>query len=437
MSVTLFFNRYASKGLILRSGAVLHVILVVVLGAFFSAVGADSFALAQSSENTAGDALPLVTGARVAGDGERTRFILDMDEQVDFTISGLANPDRLILDLPEVVFDFKDDVIGDGRGLISAWRYGLFAPGKSRIVLDVSNPIAVDRTFFLPSVDGQPSRLVIDLVQTSRKEFNEYAKLSREKLVKNQAAPKGDRLNKDTADTRPVIVIDPGHGGLDTGAEGVNGTPEKVIVLDVAKLLKESLEREGRYKVYLTREDDTFVSLRRRVELGHDWDADLFISIHADSVKSSRDKVRGATVYTLSETASDDLAQALAETENMSDIIAGVELEAETTEVTDILIDLARRETRNFSSHFARTLVAELKSAVKLIKNPLRSASFIVLKSHDVPSVLLELGYLSNEFDEKLLVSDDWRERMVVAITEAIDGFFRPRILKDEANAVQ
>lgn len=404
-----------------------------------SSSGPGGFAMAQEQEDDGGntEALPLISGARVAGDDKRTRFILDLDRPVDFVISGLANPHRLIVDLPEVRFNLEDDGTVEGRGLISAWRYGLFAPGKSRIVLDVANAVAIDRTFFLPSVDDQPSRLVIDLVETTEEDFADYVSQSREKLLAHQVAPKGDRLNQETADTRPLIVIDPGHGGIDSGAEGVNGTLEKAVVLQVSKLLKEKLEADGRYRVQLTRDDDTFIPLRRRVELAHDWAADLFISVHADSVKVGKDQVRGATVYTLSDKASDDLAETLAASENRSDIIAGVELETETTEVADILIDLARRETRNFSTHFARTLVAELKAAVRLIKNPLRSAAFIVLKSHDVPSVLVELGYLSNAFDEKLLVSDEWRERVVTAMSEAVDTFFRPRLAKQKTNVTQ
>ena len=168
------------------------------------------------------------------------------------------------------------------------------------------------------------------------------------------------------------------------------------------------------------------------MEIGHELEADLFISIHADSVRRGRKYARGATVYTLSDKASDQLSEELAEVENMSDVIAGVELDEEPTEVTDILLDLARRETRSFSSYFAKTLVDELKSAVRLINNPHRSAGFRVLKAHDVPSVLVELGYLSNEHDEKLLITEEWRERMANAMNEAIHGFFRPRLARQQ-----
>ncbi|GAB4510808.1 MAG: N-acetylmuramoyl-L-alanine amidase [Roseibium sp.] len=375
-------------------------------------------------------AIPVVTGARVAGDDARTRFVLDMDRQVTPAISALANPDRLIIDLPEVTFSIPADSGETGRGLVADWRFGLFAVGKSRVVMDLTGPVKVDKTFFLPAVDDQPARLVIDLVTASEEEFRAFAVTSRARLAKNNdaSAPKSDRLAATKERDRPLVLLDPGHGGIDSGATGVGGTLEKAVVLEFAKLLKEKLDASGLYDVQLTRDDDTFIPLGRRVEIGHELEADLFISIHADSVRRGQKLARGATVYTISDRASDQLAADIAASENMSDVIAGVELAEEPTDVTDILIDLARRETRSFSVYFARTLVDELKSAVRLINNPHRSAGFRVLRAHDVPSVLVELGYLSNEHDEKLLISDEWRDRMAVAMTEAVHGFFRPRL---------
>ncbi|WP_417668926.1 N-acetylmuramoyl-L-alanine amidase [Roseibium sp.] len=408
------------------------------MGAIFCALSALSLLGNAIEAVAANGGETRITGARVAGDAVRTRFILDLDGQVDVVMSGLANPYRLILDLPEVGFDLPDGAGREGRGLVQAWRYGLFAAGKSRIVIDVSEPVAIDKTFVLPAVDDQPARMVIDLVKSTSEDFEDFVRTSRETLRQRQRARKGDRLRTDELKgDRPVIVLDPGHGGIDTGAEGVGGTLEKAVVLDFSSILKRKLEETGRYSVHLTREGDNFIPLAERVEIGHRLDADLFVSIHADSVRRGRKVVRGATVYTLSERASDALAEELAETENMSDIIAGVELHDEPAEVTDILLDLARRETRNFSVYFARTLVSELKSAVRLINNPHRSAGFRVLKAHDVPSVLVELGYLSNEHDEKLLISDEWRERMAVAMVEAIDNFFRPRIARDASQTGQ
>ncbi len=400
------------------------ILILAVIGTF----GSLRMAPAVAEETTAG---VQVNGARVAGDQVRTRFVMDLNQQLKPVISALADPYRLIIDLPEVTFALPADTGREGRGLVTAWRYGLFAKGKSRIVLDVSGPVAVDKTFVLPAIDDQPARLVIDIVTTTRENFLAFAKSSRPSKEETATAPvsgKGDKLAAAGQRDRPLIVLDPGHGGIDTGATGRGGTLEKAVVLDFSSLLKRKLEATGRYSIHLTRESDTFVPLKERVQIGHDLQADLFISIHADSVRRGRKLARGATVYTLSNKASDQLAGELAERENMSDVIAGVELEDEPAEVADILIDLTRRETRNFSVFFARTLVAELKSAVRLINNPHRSAGFRVLKAHDVPSVLVELGYLSNAHDEKLLISEEWRERTATAMAEAIDTFFRPRL---------
>ena len=394
--------------------------------------------LAPGPAEAASQPVAVATDARIAGDGARTRFVLDLDAPITFSVSKLADPYRLIIDLPAMDFRLAPRAGEEGRGLIKAWRYGSFAPGKSRIVLDVGEPVELDKSFVLPAVEDQPARLVLDLVRSDRTTFLAAVEATRQpaSAADQVASPKGDRLDT-SVKTKPVIVLDAGHGGLDTGAVGVHGTLEKAVVLEFTRELHRKLEATGRYTLHMTRDSDTFVPLRRRVNMGREKNADLFISIHADSVRSGKDIVRGATVYTLSDKASDDVAAQIAESENLSDVIAGVELRAEPTEVTDILIDLARRETKVFSIHFARTLVEELKSAVKLINNPHRSAGFLVLKAHDVPSVLIELGYLSNEHDEKLLISPEWRERTATAVAEAVDAFFQPRLAMEKPPAAQ
>ncbi len=217
--------------------------------------------------------------ARLAGDMTRTRFVMDLSEPVKYSISMLADPYRVILDMPEIAFAFDEGAGHEGRGLISAWRYGLFAAGKSRIVLDAAAPVTVDKVFILPSVDKQPARLVLDLVKTTREDFLAN-------VVKPSAEPqgpsKGDRLTDRRRPTRPVIVLDPGHGGIDTGATGSGGTLEKAVALDFASLLKRKLEEGGRYDVHLTRETDLFIPLRERVSIARALQADLFISIHAE-----------------------------------------------------------------------------------------------------------------------------------------------------------
>ena len=372
-----------------------------------------------------------VSAARIAGDDTRTRFIADLSESVAYSVSALADPYRIIIDLSEVQFDLGSDVGSKGRGLVSAWRFGLFAPGKSRIVLDMSSPVKIDKSFVLPPVDGQPARLVIDFVKTTRQAFlRDFSRPGKAAATPSQQnRGKGDRkVVIKPASGRPVIVLDPGHGGIDSGTTGDKGTLEKAVVLNFASILKRKLERDGLYDVHLTRTDDTFVSLRKRVKMARALGAKLFISIHADS--APEDYVRGATVYTLSERASDAVAAALAVRENSSDVLAGVDLTEEPDGVADILIDLARRETKNFSIFFSRAIVGELRSAVRLINNPQRSGGFLVLKAHDVPSVLIELGYLSNKYDEQLLTSPEWRERTTDAIVAAVGRFFQPQLAK-------
>jgi N-acetylmuramoyl-L-alanine amidase len=373
--------------------------------------------------------VPVAREARVAGDEARTRFIMDLSSPVEFAVSTLSDPYRIVIDLPRVAFDLPETAGQEGRGLLSAWRFGMFAAGKSRVVLDAKGPVAVDKAFVLPPVSDQPARFVLDLVSTSREAFLETARESAPALA---VARKGDRLAPQPEGKKglPIIVLDPGHGGLDTGATGNGGTLEKAVVLDFALMLRDKLIATGRYDVRMTRDTDVFIPLRERVKIARSLEADLLLSVHADSVRIGRDQVRGAGVYTLSENASDEVAAALAERENRSDIIAGIDLADEPDDVTDILIDLARQETKKFSYLFARTLVGELRGTAQLVKNPQRSAGFRVLTAHDVPSALVELGYLSNKLDEKLMTTDEWRGRMSAALVAAIDNYFGRRFGK-------
>ncbi|WP_244953767.1 N-acetylmuramoyl-L-alanine amidase [Stappia indica] len=379
-------------------------------------------ASAQAAVTPSAGAPAVAREARVAGDETRTRFIMDLSAPVEFAVSTLSDPYRVVIDLPQVSFELPPTAGQDGRGLITAWRFGMFAAGKSRIVLDASGPVAVDKSFVLPPVSDQPARLVLDLVGTSRETFLETAQ-----APAPLASRKGDKLTAVRRRDKPLIVLDPGHGGIDTGARGTSGTLEKAVVLDFARLLRDKLVASGRYEVHMTRDDDVFIPLRERVHIAREMEADLLLSVHADSVRIGREQVRGAGVYTLSETASDEIAAALAERENRSDVIAGIDLANEPDDVTDILIDLARQETKKFSFLFARTLVNELRGTAQLVKNPQRSAGFRVLTAHDVPSALVELGYLSNRLDEKLMTTDEWRGRMSQALVSAIDGYFGRR----------
>ena len=368
--------------------------------------------------------------ARLAGDRERTRFIADLSKKVAVHVYALGNPYRVIVDAADVSFQMPQGIGNERRGLVAAFRYGLFAPGKSRIVLDVSGPFLIDRSFVLEPRDDQPARLVIDLVPTDEKTFLAKLQEAKQPQAEPVSLPIPD-APVHPADAKPIVVLDPGHGGVDPGASSPNGVNEKEVVLAFAERLKEKLLATGRYEVFMTREDDTFLPLKERVAFAQTKGAGLFLSIHADYFPTKIDDARGATVYTLSERASDEEARALAAKENFSDAIAGVELPEDSDEVvTNILIDLAQRETKNRSVVFARSIVGELAAKGTLHTKRLRSAGFRVLKAPDVPSVLLELGFLSNKDDEKQLVSEAWRARMADSVTAAIDGYFAKRIAR-------
>jgi N-acetylmuramoyl-L-alanine amidase len=373
------------------------------------------------------DLFPIATEARLGGDATRTRLVMDLSRTIALTAFTLADPYRVVIDLPQVTFQFPARTGETGKGLIKAFRYGLVMQGGSRIVIDATGPVRIDKAFVLEPVDNQPARLVLDLVPVDRAGF--MRNLALESRPQRAAEPRKSEPARHGNDARPLIVIDPGHGGPDTGTIAASGEMEKTIVLDFAQALQGKLEKIGKYRVAMTRTDDRFVPLGERVRMARSQGAALFISIHADALAARQEAdVRGATVYTVSDTASDAEAARLAEDENKADVIAGVDLSAEPEEVADILIDLTQRETRNFSAHFARAAVGELRTAARLHKHPLKSAGFKVLKAPDVPSVLIELGYVSNKHDLKLMVSDAWRARTSDALAQAVNTFFSTRL---------
>jgi N-acetylmuramoyl-L-alanine amidase len=255
-------------------------------------------------------------------------------------------------------------------------------------------------------------------------------------LLPAAAAAAPLRLNRPPPRTLPLVVLDPGHGGIDTGTKGPGGEiMEKNIVLDFAQRLRQRIENTGKYRVLMTRTDDTFIPLGERVHIARNAAAALFVSIHADALPKKEGDAQGATVYTLSETATDSEAARLAEEENRADVIAGVDLKDEPDDVAGILLDLAQRETKTFSVQFAHRLVSELKAATRLHKNPLKSAGFKVLRAPDVPSVLVELGYVSNKDDLQSLLSDTWRDRTAASVAQAIDGYFSNHVAGTRAGA--
>ncbi|MFC2249143.1 N-acetylmuramoyl-L-alanine amidase [Labrys portucalensis] len=380
---------------------------------------------------TASPSALTASDARLAGDDKRTRLIVDLHGSVsdlNFRVFVLPDPYRVVVDLPQIEFGMPPDTGKHGRGVVSAYRFGLIAPGKSRIVLDLTEPAAVDKSFLLDALDDQPARLVIDLVKTDRATFLRTAASQRSSDMTAHPQPQqpSPPLLPESQPGLPVVVVDPGHGGIDMGATSKSGEQEKTIVLEFAKRLADKINGTGRYRAVLTRDGDTFISLAGRVQFARANRASLFISVHADTLHDPFG-VRGATIYTLSDRASDAESARYAEQENKADAIAGVDLASEPGDVADILIDLTRRETKSFSNGFAKVLIDQFQAAATLNKNPHRSAGFKVLTAPDIPSVLLELGYLSSRDDVKLLTSDDWRSRAADAVVTAIDGFFQQR----------
>jgi N-acetylmuramoyl-L-alanine amidase len=373
--------------------------------------------------------LPVAISGNIAGDTASTRFFLDFDRELNFKTTYMENPYRIIIDLDEVAFDLQGDSSLQPRGIITSVRFGRIAQGSSRIVLTLSSPVEIIKSSFKKRLDEETYRLLLDLDSTDAKTYADLLTAQQKKPnSRANLAIKGDRVRQiEKSNGRFTIVLDPGHGGIDGGAEGANGAKEKNIVLAFAKLAKQKLEAAGPFDVLLTREEDKFMSLKKRLEFNRRVQADLFISIHADSLRQRF--VRGSTIYTLSKKASDQFSERLAESENSVDLVAGLALEQEEEDaVVDILVDLTTSETKRFSRRFSSILVKRLGEEIRLIKNPQRSAAFGVLKAPEVPSVLLELGYLSNKEDEKLLQNSEWQSKAANALTKSVFEFFKPQM---------
>ncbi|WP_281804712.1 N-acetylmuramoyl-L-alanine amidase [Methylocystis echinoides] len=405
---------------------------------FALAVAGATFTVAASPGSSLVAARAAETPAPVSAVSSRVETAADHSRLI-FTLTGdvapqarvAAAPPRVVVDLPEVAFriDPREGRSAAGSKLIRSYRYGQFAPGRSRVVVDLSSPARIVKT---ACVAGQ---LEIELAPTSEAAFNAAVTQSAAQSVSlaptqpAAAAPAPVAAPSD----RPVVVIDPGHGGVDMGATGKHGEQEKAIVFEFARALAAKIEEGGRLKPVLTRNEDVFLPLNERVRIAHENNAALFLSIHADTLAEGH--VTGATVYTVSARASDAEAARIAEKENLADQAAGLEIKESVEEVGDILHDLAKRETRAFSAQFSQALISRWKEAGSLNKNPSRSAGFVVLKSYDIPSALLELGYLSSEKDLARLTSPEWRDQAAGKTAEAIEAFFADR--SREARAPQ
>ncbi len=382
-----------------------------------------SVLLVQSASVYAADRVTSPLAAltfRMAGDDLRTRIVVMFDREPKLSTLLLDNPHRLVVDLPETRFGFDEKSL-EPRGLVSRVRYGLVGKGRSRLILTLRGPFKVEDLRVLKNESASGYRLVADIVATSDREFADQLQGRKEITSSTDRDEKPVQAASQNGTARPfTIMIDPGHGGIDSGAESLSGIKEKDLTLAFGQELRDRLAQDKNIKVLMTREDDTFLRLSERVRIARQHEADLFISIHADTI--TQHDIRGATVYTISDKASDSVARAMAERENKSDTLAGAAPE-EQPEVTDILLDLTRRETHTFSLSFAEKVIHSLQGQVNLINNPHRFAGFQVLRAPDVPSVLIEIGYLSNAEDEKLISNPEWRKKLADRLAIAIKAF--------------
>lgn len=364
-----------------------------------------------------------IRNVRFGAQGNATRVVLDLDGPFEPRIFLLADPYRIVIDVDGGSWGAASDT--PANGIISAYRHGNFRPGTYRLVFDLKEAATVRRSFALAPNSNFGHRYVIDVAPSTREAFLTAVAASRSarpaRVVTEAPPPVAINRGRRPGE-KPMIVIDAGHGGVDPGTLGILGVNEKVVTLAVARELARELRSTGRYRVRLTRDTDIYIPHRQRFGIARRYGADLFISLHADSIANPR--IRGGTVYTLSERGSDREAARLARRENKSDLIAGVDLAETDDQVSGILIDLAQRETMNVSAQFAEILVPEMRREVRMLRRGHRFANLLVLKAPDVPSVLVETGYLTNKEDARFLASKAGQKKLSLAIRRGIDRYF-------------
>ncbi len=405
---------------------------------------------------TAHAANGVVKDLRLFQVGNETRIILDISAEVPYRAFVLNNPMRLVVDLPLLEWQAPMNK-GDRKRRIKSYRHSVFQQDTRRVVFDLNTPVVISKSSRLPPDAGRPWQYIFDLKQVNAVQFqsaisrvvtgggasadatqgtrDEANKKTLQKPTEtlekktplNEAMPAMETAPVLTADKpkkKPLIVIDAGHGGVDPGALAANGVYEKNITLNTAKKLRDALLATGRYRVYMTRDRDIYIKLPQRVAIARKQGADMFISLHADTIM--RPGVQGSSVYTLSDTASDAETAKLAERENAVDSLVNVDVGDVDQDVADILIDLVTRDTMNQSKVLAQTVVSTFhKHGVRTLpERPHRSAGFAVLKAPDVPSVLIEMGYLSNRSEANLLITAAHQQKIAQAIVAVVDRFF-------------
>ena len=408
----------------IRPSRVFACMLVFLAGPHLCAAAAAPKKPATTAPSAAMDeaaSSPMVIGIELTDNSAQSRLVLELSDPVDFRSFLLTNPNRVVVEMPEVLWRPGTTPAPSGRGIVKNYRFGRFRENDSRLVVELNRPAKIGSAAMLAPRDGSGFRLVINLTPATASDFAASAGWpSRAESTASKATPLTGHARKDA---RPLIIVDAGHGGMDPGTHGESGLLEKNIALSVARQLRDRLEQSGHYRVKLTRDADVFIPLRDRVEIARAAHGDLFVSLHADS--NEHREIRGASVYTLSRGASDRETANLADKENLAGAALGLE-PADTTAVADLILsDLGQREIMNLSARFAETIIGALPAATDVHQPlPHRSANFAVLKAPDIPSVLIELGYLTNSDDESEMATQSWRMRVAAAIASAIDRHF-------------
>ena len=410
-------------------------------------LSATSLVVAQAAPAAAFAALPVSAGDALKGDASRTRFVIALEKYTEFQVFSLTAPNRVIVEMPDMKMQLPVHSGDNPIGLVRSFRGGLSAPGRSRVVIDVTAPVVVESASIEKSKDGRAHRLVLDIVPVgaaekmpaqARKPIKASAPASGLGAadVRQPPVPKpAERPDQKAAKAwKPLIVIDPGHGGQDSGATKW-GAVEKDVVLAFSKVLRDKLLATGRYKVLMTRNDDTFVDLDARREIAEKNSAALFIAVHADYAGSG---ARGATIYSLREAVANDLKRS-AKGEVSEHVLSAKEAaamrqsEGDVNTVKGILADLAQREVnvnKERTNVFTRSVIDYMGAATSMQHNPDRSAVFRVLKTAKVPAVLIELAYVSNQQDARNLKSDQWRDKVSGSIMTAVDNYFSNQIAR-------
>jgi N-acetylmuramoyl-L-alanine amidase len=424
------------------SARAVRVALAVVFALFFAGLAALPAA--------AQDDLPSVEAARVSTTPDRARLILDLSSVTEFAVASIADPPRIAVDVKAGSVPTVATQPVAGEGIVANFTTTIASDDRVRVELLLTTPSIVQQAYLLDAVGDQPARLVVDLVTTTPEDFAARAAAdlansidravpdavtasaepsapSSEAAASSEAVaevppPEAPVIEAPAGESRPLIVLDPGHGGVDNGASSPSGIHEKDITLAFALQLRDLLVASGKFDVALTRDDDTYLTLNERVDVARQNKADLLISLHADTFQEA--DIRGASIYTRDERAADILDKVLTQGETRADVVAGYAPTDAKPAVVDILVDLMRRQMRQQAYLAAGDIVKAMEPSVTLRRFPVRQADFFVLQAPDIPSMLIELGFMSNSADIKNLENQQWRDKVVAAIATGVQGYF-------------